>query len=163
MVHLVDSFDHGDVENVRAALGAFEHIFAAHIWNSDHGQHPGAGGHAAQVGRLSKGDVAVFHLDPNRLVAQMRADLEKNGIVKIDSGAEEGLAAVSLDSLLQAIHGVSPNWTAWRRGCFRLAIQPQSVPVEVRFEGTGKSAAQRRPTARSRTLPMAPMVYSFHG
>jgi hypothetical protein len=57
-----------------SALGAFEDVFAAHVGNAKHGQHAGAGGHAAKIGGLGEGDVAVLHLDPNSFVAEVGAD-----------------------------------------------------------------------------------------
>ena len=99
LVHLPMVVDHGDIDNVGTALGGFEDVLAARVGDADHGEHAGAGGHAAKVGSLGKGDGAVLHLDPDDLVAEMRGDLEKDGIVEVEGGSEKGLAVVLFNCL----------------------------------------------------------------
>jgi hypothetical protein len=75
--------DHGDIDDVGAALGCLENVLAARVGDADHRQHAGAGRHAAEIGRLSKSDGRVFHFDPDGLVAETRGYLKEDGVVEV--------------------------------------------------------------------------------
>ena len=80
---------------------------AARIGNTDHGEHAGSGGHAAEIGGLRETDGRVLHLDPDDLKAHVRGDLEKDGIVGVKRGAEQGLSSCVFDGLMKAVHRCS--------------------------------------------------------
>jgi hypothetical protein len=106
LLHLRGLVDHGDIDDVGAALGGLEHVLAARVRDTDHGQHAGAGGHAAEIRGLGKGDGGVLHLNPDDLEAEVRGHFEEDGVVEVECGAEQGLAIVLFNGFAQAIHGI---------------------------------------------------------
>ena len=65
---------------------------------------PDAGCHAAKISGLGKGDGCVLHLNPDNFEAHMGCDLQKDGIVEIECGAQNGLSVGLVDRLVQTVH-----------------------------------------------------------
>jgi hypothetical protein len=53
--------------------------------------------------------VAVLHLNPDGLIAEVCADLEKDRVVKVDGCSKESFAVIVDYGLPETIHKVSPN------------------------------------------------------
>ncbi len=75
---------------------ALQHGLTAGVGNADHGEHPQAGGDAAQIGRLGEGEKGMLHFDPSGREAHERGHFQKCGIVHVRGCAEDGAAAVVL-------------------------------------------------------------------
>src|SRR3984885_230274 len=159
LFHLFRSIHHRHIDDVRPALCRLEHVLSPRIGNPDHRQHSCSSRHSTQICRLRKRNRRMFHLNPYRLIAQMRRDLQKNRIVKEHRRPHQRPAAICPNRPLQPIHRTSPIIVSTSN---RLPVVSQSHTVGPLVPSAGTHKLATQPTANKSTLPTAPIVYSLH-